>query len=226
MMNRFLTLALFFVSVPFLTAAESNTLTEQEKAEGYVLLFDGSVLSPEYWGSGIDAYPVKDGMFYCKGGQLRTKKEYKDFVFRFQFKLMDGANNGVGIRAAEKGDPAYEGMEIQILDNFGLNYKNLQPGQYHGSIYQIVPSKRNAEKHDYLKPNGEWNEEEISAVGSHIKVVLNGETIVDADISKVELDEKTRKAHGGLHNPKGYICFLGHGSPVEFRNVRVKEIEK
>jgi hypothetical protein len=225
MMNRYLSFALLFAAIPLALAAEPNTLTEQEKSDGFVLLFDGNTLSPEYWGSGIDGYPVKDGIFYCKGGQLRTKKEYKDFVFRFQFKLVDGANNGVGIRAGG-GDPAYNGMEIQILDNFSPNFKNLQPGQYHGSIYQVVASKRNAEKHDYLKPNGEWNEEEISAVGSHIKVILNGETIVDADIAKVELDEKTRKAHYGLYRPQGQICFLGHGSPVEFRNVRVKEVNK
>ena len=79
-----------------------------------------------------------------------------------------------------------------------------------------------------LKKVGEWNSEEITADGRHIKVVLNGETIVDVDLDKVAPDGKTIDGgkHPGLKRDKGHLGFLGHGSRVEFRNLRIKEIDK
>src|SRR5699024_10028711 len=106
------------------------------------------------------------------------EKEYDNFVLRFEFKLTPGANNGIGIRAPLEGDAAYEGMEIQVLDNTADVYKNLHKYQYHGSVYGVIPAKRG-----FLKPIGEWNTEEIRAEGNKIKVTLNGTTIVDGDIS-------------------------------------------
>src|SRR5690606_31527177 len=108
---------------------------------------------------------------------LYTDTEYKDFIFRFEFKLPPGGNNGVGIRAPLEGDAAYTGMEIQILDHDHPMYKNIQPYQAHGSVYGIVPAKRG-----FLKPAGQWNREEIIVNGREIKVILNGETIVDAHL--------------------------------------------
>ncbi|MDR1493780.1 MAG: DUF1080 domain-containing protein [Planctomycetaceae bacterium] len=204
-------------------AAENvpNTLSSQEKEDGFLLLFDGEKLSPEIWQGAIDGYPVEKGAIVCrKGGNLLTKKEYANFVFRFEFLLPPGGNNGVGLRAESPSkDAAYHGMESQVLDNSAEKYKNLEPGQYHGSIYKIVPAKRNPEKNDYQKPIGEWNTEEITADGSRIKVVLNGETIVDADIADVKAPQ-----HPGLHRESGFVGFLGHGDPVQFRNIRIKEL--
>ena len=204
-----------------------NQLTAEEEKEGFVLLFNGEKLDPAIWQSAIEGYPVKDGVVVCEqGGNLLTAKEYKDFVFRVEFALPAGGNNGIGIRAeSPTKDVAYNGMEIQMLDNSAEKYRNLRPYQYHGSIYGVVPAKRNAEKNDYLKPLGEWNYQEITAVGSEIKVVLNGEVIVDADIS--EFKEKPTidgKPHPGLHRESGFVGFLGHGDPVKFRNIRIKEI--
>ena len=155
----------------------------------------------------------------CKpGGSIFTKKEYADFVLRFEFKLPPGGNNGVGIRTPMKGTPAYVGMEIQILDDGHPKWKELQPYQYHGSIYGVVSAKRG-----HLKPAGQWNQQEIVANGPRIKVTLNGTVILEADISKIDkmLDSLE---HPGLHNAKGHIGWLGHGDPVEFRNVRIREI--
>ncbi len=92
-------------------------------------------------------------------------------IFRFEFRLPPGGNNGVSIR----------GHEIQILDNYHPKYKRLKPCQYHGSIYCKVPAKRGA-----TKKAGEWNTEEITCKGSHWKVKVNGKVIVDVDISKVK----------------------------------------
>jgi len=211
-------------------AQETNVLTAKEKEQGYELLFDGKELSPEIWQDekSIEGYPVENGVIVCrKGGNLLTKKEYGNFIFRFEFKLPPGGNNGVGIRAESVSkDTAYHGMEIQVLDNTAEKYKTLRPYQSHGSIYGVAAAKRNPEKNDYLKPLGEWNEQEITAQGSKITVVLNGETIVDADISefttKPTLDGRD---HPGLHREKGFLGFLGHDDPVEYRNIRVKALD-
>lgn len=232
MKNLIVSVFALILTTGFVFATEErplNKLTAEEVKEGFTLLFEGEKLDPAIWQNAIDGYPVKDGVIVCeKGGNLMTVKEYKDFVFRFEFAVPPGGNNGVGIRAeSPKKDAAFHGMEIQILDNSAEQYKTLAQYQYHGSIYGVVPSKRNAEKNDYLKPLGEWNCQEISAIGSKIKVVLNGEVIVNADIS--EFKEKPTidgREHPGLHRESGFIGFLGHGDPVKFRNIRIKEVVK
>ncbi|MGH9662342.1 MAG: 3-keto-disaccharide hydrolase [Bryobacteraceae bacterium] len=187
---------------------------------GFVSLFNGKNL--DGWtfvskrGSG---YIAEDGMLVCPadgGGNLFTEKEYANFVFRFEFRLAPQGNNGVGIRAPLAGDAAYSGMEIQILDE---SYKgDLKPTQYHGSIYGLVPAKRGA-----LKPAGEWNSEEIRADGRRIRVTLNGTVIVDADLGAIT-DPAVLKRHPGVLRPSGHLGFLGHGTRVEFRNIRVQEL--
>ena len=118
-----------------------------------------------------NGYAAKDGILYCTatdGGDLFLDKEYRDFDFRFEFKLTKAANNGVGIRAPARGDSAYTGMEIQVLDDDDPAYKDLRAVQYCGSIYDVVAAKRG-----HLKPVGEWNSEEIKAVGPHVTIRLN-----------------------------------------------------
>ena len=194
-----------------------NQLTDQEKELGFELLFDGGPLSPEIWQSSIEGYPVKDGYFVCeKGGNLETKKAYSDFIFRFEFKLPKNGNNGVGIRTtAANLDAAYNGMELQIIDE---DYQGIADWQRHGSIYGVVPAKTGA-----LKPLGEWNYEEVIAIGPFIKVIVNGQLIVDADITNAKPIHNAD--HPGLHNKSGFVGFLGHGDPVQFRNVRILALE-
>ena len=93
--------------------------------------------------------------------------------------------------------------------------------QVHGSVYGIIGAKRAK-----FKSMGEWNEEEIIANGNHIKVTLNGEVILDGDIKEATKNGTADgHQHPGLFNPKGHIGFLGHGSPVKFRNIRIKELK-
>jgi len=154
------------------------------------------------------------------GGNLYTAEEYGDFEFRFEFMLTPGANNGLGIRTPTRGDAAYVGMELQILDNEADKYKNLKPYQYHGSVYGVLPAKRG-----FLKPTGEWNLQTVIARGSRIRVVLNGETILDGDIREVSANGTADgNKHPGLLNTKGHIGFLGHGDVVKFRNIRVRRL--
>jgi hypothetical protein len=165
---------------------------------------------------------VKDGTIVVEpklgGGNLYTAQEYSDFIMRFEFKLTPGANNGLGIRTPMNVNAAYQGMELQILDNTADKYKNLRDYQFHGSIYGVVPAKRG-----YLKPVGMWNFQEVIANGKQITVKLNGTTIVDADIDKAGTP-KTMDGndHPGLKRDKGYIAFCGHGDKLAFRSLRIK----
>jgi hypothetical protein len=198
------------------------SLSKDEKKQGFKVLFDGT--SMDQWTGNTQDYVIEDNaiVIHEKGGHgnLYTKDEYSNFIFRFSFQLTPGANNGIGIRAPLEGDAAYVGMEIQVLDNTANMYKNLQPYQYHGSVYGVIPAKRG-----YLKPVGEWNDEEIVADGSHIKVTLNGTVILDGDIAEASKNgTMDHKQHPGLKRDKGHIGFLGHGTTVRFRNVRVKEL--
>jgi len=212
----------------------TNKLTEQEKADGFKLLFNGKDMTG--WQGNTRGYVAKDGMIVVEpklgGGNLYTAKEYGNFIMRFEFKLTPGANNGLGIRTPMNVDAAYQGMELQILDNTAPQYKNLRDYQFHGSIYGVVPA--DPDKRGYLKPvvmwnpdnwnYGDWNYEEVIADGKQITVKLNGTTIVDADISKVS-DPKVIDRHPGLNNEKGYIAFCGHGDKLAFRSLRIKTLK-
>ncbi len=189
---------------------------------GFVSLFNGKDLAG--WVGATQGYKVQDGAIHLPaggGGNLFTEKEYSDFVLRFEFKLTPGANNGLGIRAPLEGDAAYAGIELQILDNEHPKYANLQPWQYHGSAYGIAAAKRG-----FLKQPGEWNYQEVIVKGRDIKVILNGETILD-----INLDEAMKngtadgRPHPGAARTKGHIGFLGHGDEVWFRNIRIKELK-
>jgi hypothetical protein len=200
-------------------------LTSQEKTDGFVALFNGRDL--DNWVGNKTSYVVENEAIEVKpgdgsGGNLYTEKEYSDFVFRFEFMLTPAANNGIGIRAPLQGDAAYVAMEIQVLDDNAPVYADLKPYQYHGSVYGVIPAKKG-----YQKPLGEWNYEEISAIGTKIKVVLNGTVIVDGDIAGPR-DNGTldHNEHPGLKNQTGHIGFLGHGSELKFRNLRIKNLSK
>jgi len=198
-----------------------SLFAQDDAQEGFVSLFNGKDLTG--WIGARDGYGVENNAIFCKpasGGKLVTEKEYENFVLRFEFLLTTNANNGIGIRCPANGDAAYNGMcELQVLDDGGDTYKTLKPYQYHGSIYGIVPCKRGSQK-----PVGKWNFQEIRVVGSRITVILNGDVITDADTAKIQEPFMDNKKHPGFRNTKGHLGFLGHGSRVDFRNIRIKEV--
>lgn len=205
------------------TAAEPVPAGPADADAGFVPLFDGASLLG--WQGATQGYEVVDRELRCRkgsGGKLLTEKEFSDFVLRFDFRLTPGANNGLGIRAPVEGDAAYNAMELQILDDTHPQYATLKPWQFHGSIYGVVAAERGS-----LKPVGEWNSEEVTVQGSKVKVVVNGKTIVDADIAPFR-DGNQRTLDGGKHpglaRTKGHLGFLGHGSEVHFRNIRICEL--
>jgi hypothetical protein len=200
-------------------------LSEEEKQQGFELLFNSKDLSG--WVGNKTDYVVDDQVItiYPTGrgkGNLYTEKEYSDFIFRFEFQLTPAGNNGLGIHAPLEGDAAYVGKEIQILDDRHPVYENIQPWQAHGSVYGIIAAKRDA-----LRPVGQWNEEEVEVRGDRIKVTVNGVVIVDGDMKKASAKGTLDgKEHPGLQRKKGHIGFLGHGSVVRFRNIRIRELAK
>ena len=208
------------VFVREIDSEEANAALWEMDGEGFTDLFNGRDL--EGWVGAVDSYEVRDGAIVCKkgsGGTLYAKDEYEDFVFRFEFRLPEGGNNGVAIRAPLKGDPAWEAFEIQTLDNTAPKYAKLKEYQYHGSVYGLVPAHRG-----YLRPLGEWNFQEIHVEGSRIRVTLNGTTIVNTDIGKIDLSKIEGRIPKGVERTKGYVGFAGHSDPVEMRKVRIKRL--
>ena len=223
-----------------LDAAEPFTpsqLTAEEKKQGFEMLFDGTNL--DKWQGDLEGYIPVNGTIYVSAnygstGNLYTKKEYRNFVYRFEFCfLREGVNNGVGVRTPMGVDAAYDAMcEVQILDHDAPMYANLREYQVHGSVYGVIPAKRIVHK-----PLGEWSTEEIRVEGDRIKVTVNGEVIVDGNIrtackghnvapdgSDTNPYTVDHRNHPGMFNKKGYISFCGHGEGLKIRNVRILDL--
>lgn len=223
-------------------------LPADEAEQGFEVLFDGRSLSK--WHGNTAAYVPVDGNIYVTAqyggsGNLYTKENYSDFIYRFEFCFdVPAVNNGIGIRTGKDVtgvDAAFDGMEIQVLDHddpvyqgYPYGWKGIQPYQIHGSIYGVVGAK-----HLDFGPIKQWHTEEIKAVGDQITVTVDGQVIVDANIREacqghaVDPDGGKQnpymidhRNHPGLFNKEGYISFCGHGPGVKFRNVRVLDLSK
>jgi hypothetical protein len=187
--------------------------------EGFVSLFNGKDLTG--WkvneGGKQSVWGAMDGVLYVDGrggGWLLTEKEYGDFEVRLEYKMPEHGNSGVGLRTPRKGDPAYVGMEIQLIDDG--SWKGLQEWQHTGAIYNVVPPTSLPGK-----PAGQWNKIVITAKGRQVKVVLNDVKIVDANLDE---HQKDFEKHPGLKREKGHLGLQSHDGRVEFRNLFVKEL--
>ena len=234
--------------------------------EGFVSLFNGKDLSG-WFGSqmyGVEIIETKlnngtvkkEAVLACQPdrkvegdlGNLLTVKQYENFILRFEFLMPENGNNGLGIRTPSPDvDSAYYGMcELQLLDDGGSKYYDaaagrdkLKPYQYTGSVYGIVPSRRdNRGKQiggkeklftaggSYVRKPGMWNFAEVKVIGEEIEVYLNGYLVTKADLAGMPTDGTTPdgRKHPGLHNKKGHIGWLGHGHRVMWKNIRIKEL--
>lgn len=218
-MRKFSLVAILFLLL-FSFSVEAQVKSEDS---GFTSLFNGTNL--DGWVGNKESYKAVDGMIVIDpkgsgGGNLYTEKEYGNFILRFEFQLTPGANNGLGIHAPLTGDAAYVGKELQILDNTAEKYAELHEYQYHGSVYGVIPSKRG-----FLKPVGEWNQEEVIVQHPKIKIILNGEVILEGDYLEASKNGTLDgKDHPGLQKSTGHIGFLGHGDVVHFKNIRIKEL--
>jgi hypothetical protein len=188
--------------------------------EGFTSLFDGKTLNGWKATGKADVWAVEDGNIVCKGGSggwLLTEKDYANFEFRCEYKWAKaGGNSGVALRTPDKGDPAYVGMEIQLIDDEGWPGK-LADYQHTGSIYDVQPAK--PAKNNKI---GEWNTVRIVCEGRKVSIYQN-----DVELVKANLDDYKAKfdKHPGLKRETGRVGFQSYNVRVEFRNISIKELK-
>jgi hypothetical protein len=206
-----------------LLAVGDNELTEQEKKDGWTLLFDGK--SGEGWVN-LKSANIEDGAINpFKSGNYVTyaKERYGNFVLACDFKISKGCNSGIFIRTDNPKDPVQTGIEIQVYDTAGKEKPGKNDG---GAVYDLLAPSKNA-----MKPAGEWNHIEITCDNSKIKVVLNGESIADMDLD--QWTEAGKNPDGSKNKFKkalkdfareGQLGFQDHGQPCWFKNVKLKKL--
>jgi hypothetical protein len=212
-----------------------NTLTPDEIAEGWELLFDGQSL--ERWrGFKMDEVPpdwvVQEGTLHFQGehggeghGDLMTREQFDNFELRLEWKVAPGANSGILYRVTEDYEQEFmTGPEFQIIDGSEEFYPELEDGQKVGADYALHPASKDASK-----PVGEWNTVRLVVNGAHVEHWLNGEKIVEFELWTDEWKEKVSQTKFadwpdyGL-NKSGYIVLQDHGAPVWFRNLKIKRL--
>lgn len=231
-MKPFLLSLLCFCIVPaaFAAEAELNTLTDAEKADGWVLLLDGKDASEHFRGYKMDKLPegwvVEDGALFRKGGgDIITKKKYGSFELQIDWKISEGGNSGIMLKVEETdGSPYMTGPEAQIQDNV----KGNDP-QKAGWMYQLYAADKDA-----TKPVGEWNHFVLkcqkTAKGTYeCEHWMNGEKYVEYEIGSDDWNEKVSKSKfkdwkNFGKAEEGYICLQDHGNFVWFRNIKIKEL--
>lgn len=224
--------------------AAANTLTEQEKAEGWQLLFDGTSLA-NFKGYCKDSTPgnwrVLDGAIQCQGsgrgeagdgGDIITVRKFKNFEISLEWKISEGGNSGIFYLAQEKcgdsGQPIWKSApEMQILDNqkhpdakLGVNGNRCA-----GSLYDLIPGDTAA-----VKPVGEWNQVKIMVYKGTVVHTMNGKNVLEyhlwtEDWTKMVKDSKF-KDFADFVNPaeEGNIGLQDHGDDVWFRNIKIREL--
>ncbi|MDE0471804.1 MAG: DUF1080 domain-containing protein [Ekhidna sp.] len=223
-----------------------NTLTEEEKADGWMLLFDGST-SDGWRGYKKDSFPkaweIIDGSIHIQGsgrGELGNTeggdiiyevRKFGDFHLKLEWMVDSAANSGIFYRGQEAAGYDYiwqTSPEMQVLDN--ENHPDANKGKdgnrQSGSLYDLIPANpQNA------KPFREWNQVEVLAVGNSIKHIQNGDTVVSYVIGSEELtaliaDSKWSGINENWGNiaSEGFIGLQDHGDDVWFRNIKIKEL--
>lgn len=227
------------------TEAPLNALTEEEKADGWVLLFDGE--STDGWrGYGKDHFPVAweivDGTLHIQGsgrgeagnkdgGDIIYDQEFQNFHVKLEWKVSEGGNSGIFYLGQET--PEYDYIwktapEMQILDNERHPDANagVDGNRQAGSLYDLYPAKpQNA------KPAGEWNSAEIKVFKGSVWHMQNGETVVEYHLWTPKWNEDVANSKFPDLNEdwadvasKGYFGLQDHGDDVWFRNIKIKEL--
>jgi len=156
------------------------------------------------------------------GGWLTTDRPYGDFVLRLEWRIPKNGNSGVGLRYPAEGEPAHEGLEIQILDDASPDNAQRPPEELTGSLYVEEAPLRKADK-----PVGEWNTMEITCQGSALIVVTNGVETQHLDLDKLTVLHGHHRQYKPV-SQRAHQGFLGlqgdRGEEVEFRNIMIKEL--
>ena len=215
--------------------ADLNTLTDEEKAAGWKLLFDGHDTSG--WRTcGHTDFPkegwvIEDGALKNVGGKhggdLVTKEEFTDFDLKFEWRISPGGNSGVKYLVKEgKTGHAGVGFEYQVLDDLKNEDSTNGPNRLAGALYYLIAP--NASKR--LMPVGEFNRSEIIVRGRHVEHWLNGAKIVECELGSAALKEAIAKSKFskitwfGQKRPT-VILLQDHGDTVWFRNLKIKQLK-
>ena len=199
--------------------------------EGFAPLFEGDSLAGWKVSDWSDLrtpqnvpgtpWKIEDGVLYGlnKRTWLISPQKYGDFVLKLETQVSRGSNGGIGLRFGPEGDPAYRGMEIQVVDHEVYYRSSSKPNQRTGSIYdEIAPSGA------VVKPVGQWNSWEITCRGSQVTIVLNGKKVIDADLSR-ETSARQQKGQALSKRPlKGYIGFQNLNGTITLRNLKIKKL--
>jgi hypothetical protein len=222
-----LVITAFFVTrmTDSIARAADNELTTEEKADGWMLLFDGRELTG--WRNNTDD-PVKarieDGAInvHGTGGYLLVyEKPFADFVFKCDVKMdQPYCNSGIFLRTGELAKPVQSAIEVQVVSEREPHVHSF------GALYDLVaPSK------DATRGPGQWDSFEIRCEGPQIEVALNGEKI--ASINCEEWTDPGRRPDGSAHKfrkaikdfpRKGHLGLQDHGYNVWYKNIKLKKL--
>jgi hypothetical protein len=206
--------------------AEDNQLTDKEKQDGWLLLFDGQTLAGWMTSSQKPSQrPVEDHCINphkCGGYMMIHEKQWGDFVLALDFKISKDCNSGVFVRTfpltpRPGKDVGFNGIEVQILDSTGAGYHDT------AALYDLVNPTKNA-----MKPAGEWNHLVVTCNKNLITVELNGEKVNHMDLD--EWTQPNKRPDGTPHKfdiaykdhpRKGYIGLQDHGKDCWFKNIKL-----
>jgi hypothetical protein len=215
-----------------LFAAEPNTLTPEEKAEGWKLLFNGKDLEGwRIYGSDnapLPGWQVVDGKLVkidkIPGGNIITTEKFKDYELSWEWNIAAKGNNGIKYLVSEerKGAP---GPEYQMLDDEGHPDSKNGPVRQNAALYDILPPA--ADKPN--RPPGEWNHSRIIVKGNEVEHWLNGSKVVAYTLGSPELlkaitGSKFKSAKGFGEKIEGHIMLTDHSDRCEFRNIKIRPL--
>jgi len=218
-----------------------NKLTEEEKTEGWVLLFDGKT-TKGWRGYNKETFPqvgweIVDGTLHCiasgrgeagHGGDIITEKTYKNFILKLEWKIAPGGNSGIFYRAVEKpGRPIWQmAPEMQVLDNERHPDAKLgkNGNRQAGALYDLIPANPQT-----TKPAGEWNKVKIYVNEDHVEHWLNGKKVLEYNLWTPQWKEMVKNSKFAKYPDfgeykEGHIGLQDHGDDVWYRNIKIKEL--
>ena len=205
-----------------------NTLSPEDRAEGWRLLFDGA--STEHWrGFRADDFPagwvIDDAALHRAGpaGDIVTREQFGDFDLTLEWRVEGAGNSGVFFRVTEDHERVWEtGPEMQVLNN-EVHPDGAVPETSAGSNYGLHAPTR-----DMTRPIGEWNAARILVQGAHVELWLNGEPVVTYELWSEDWERRVAASKFASmprygRNARGHIALQDHGDPVWFRNIKIRE---
>ncbi len=219
------------------SAATINTLTDAERADGWVLLFDGTDINANWRGYKMDSVPtnweIEDGAIflnpnnYGNPGDIISREQYGEFEFSLEWKVAPASNSGIMYHAVESDEyefPYETGPEMQVLDNDRHGDAKIRQHRA-GDLYDLIESSV-----ENVRPVGEWNDVRIIVQGNRLQHWQNGEKVIETTMwddnwDALIADSKFATWPGFGKSNVGHLVLQDHGDPVWFRNLKIKKLD-